>query len=313
MITISPASPHHVRLSQALQLRAVGKLGNRGVEFSFAGTRNLTSITAVTLGLSVGLDGVSVTVKARRGRHNIYVPIKISARADPWTILTGSMINATLNASLILLLRPFEKIKLQRQLRLVEKEMSEKQSRERRNAAAQVRLMVEAAKKKEETERNMQGGGLIILEAHYGTPLPSASNGKPPDPDWYYENRDGDHDLDLAPSLDVRIPLQFFVSKSRLYLPPGSKAGILGFYDMAANPTWLLKATNEGGGWGENLSNGSHKKPWQRPAEQRAQLYIRYLWQRKVYEISIDDCRSLDLPCADEKEVTCLGNEGHVF
>lgn len=271
-----------------------------------SGTRNLTSITAINLGLSVALDGVTVNIKARRGRHNLYVPIKISARCDPWSILAGSMINAALNSSLLMLLRPFEKIRIQRQLRLIEKEMSEKQGRERRNAAAQVRLMVEAAKRKEEVERTVEGGGLVILEARYGKHGPVAnSNGTPPDKEWYLTSRENDHTLDMASSLDVRIPLQFFVSKSKLYLPPGSKAGILGFYDVSSNPTWLLKTSI--------TDQGQTLPPKQKAPEDRPCLYVRYSWRKQVYEITVDDYQLLELPPADERDSTKLGREGSVF
>ncbi len=306
------------RISTAVQVKCVGKLGSRGLECLLAATRNLSSMTAVNFGLGVGLDGVTVSIKARKGRQHIYIPIKISARLDPWSVLVGSVLNAGLNATLVLLVRPFEKARIQRKLRLLEKEISEKQARERRSAAAQVRLMAEAATRKAEAEKkDMKGlGGLVILEARYGTaPLPQQP---PPDSEWYLASREQDHSLDMAAALDVRIPLQFFVKKSRLYLPPGSKAGVLGFYDVSGNPTWLLGAAASEE---EEETRAKFKAPIRPPhhrrrgaadkAKDRPRLYVRYSYLSQVYEVTVDDLEPLELPPLDSSH-TCMGKQGEV-
>jgi len=47
--------------------------------------------------------------------------------------------------------------------------------------------------------------------------------------------------LDVADNVDVTVPLQFFTQDSHLSLPSGSKSGMLGFYDVAKNPSWLYQ------------------------------------------------------------------------
>jgi len=308
------------RISNAFQVKCVGKVGTRGLECMLGATRNLSSLTAVNFGLSMALDGVTVSIKARKGRQHIYIPIKISARLDPWSVLVGSVLNAGLNAGLVLLVRPFEKARVQRQLRMLEKELVEKQARERRNAAAQVRLMAEAAQRKAAAEKSaMKGlGGLVILVGRYGTS--ALPHQRPPDSDWYLPSREQDHNLDMASALDVRIALQFFVNKSRLYLPAGSKAGMLGFYDVAANPTWLLHASTSAddndAGHSKSTAATFHapiRPPHHRRKirRDRPRLYIRYSYLGKVYEMSVDDIESVDLPPLDSSH-TCLGLEGDV-
>jgi curved DNA-binding protein CbpA len=307
------------RISNTVQVKCVGKVGTRGLECMLGATRNLSSLTAVNFGLSVALDGVTVSIKARKGRQHIYIPIKISARLDPWSVLVGSVLNAGLNAGLVLLVRPVEKARVQRQLRMLEKELVEKQARERRNAAAQVRLMAEAAQRKAAAEKTaMKGlGGLVILEGRYGTS--ALPHQRPPDSDWYLPSREQDHNLDMASALDVRIPLQFFVNKSRLYLPAGSKAGMLGFYDVVANPTWLLHASTSAdndAGHGKSTA-ATFRAPIRPPHHRRKsrrdrpRLYVRYSYLGKVYEVTVDDIESVDLPPLDSSH-TCLGLEGDV-
>lgn len=306
------------RISNAVLVKCVGKLGTRGIECLLGATRNLSSLAAINLGLGVGMDGVTVSIKARKGRHHVHVPIKISPQLDPWSVLVGSLLSAGLNAGLVLLVRPFEKARIQRQLRMLEREVSERQARERRNAAAQVRLMAEASIRKAQVEKSaMKGlGGLVILEARYGTS--SMPQKAPPDPEWYLLSRDKEQALDRATALDVRVPLQFFANKSRLQLPPGSKAGMLGFYDVSANPTWLYDpSTSSDGSEPDKSSAAAFRAPLRPPrppeakTKARTRLYVRYSYLGKVYEVTVDDIEPLELPPMDSSH-TCLGTEGQV-
>jgi hypothetical protein len=140
----------------------------------------------------------------------------------------------------------------------------------------------------------------------------------------------------MAPAIDVRVPLQFFVAKGRLYLPPGSKAGVLGFYDVAANPTWLMAAGNASASADTgtaaapvNTAMGRRLRPAPsflapiRPpgppppvggkggGQQHARLYVRYSYRSRVYEVTVDDIQPLELPPLDE-EHTELGPLGSV-
>ncbi len=311
------------------------------MDCALTGTRNLSALVAVSFGLKVALDGVTVTARLRKGRQQLVLPLKISAGLDPWSVLLGGVVGSGMNAVLSLALRPFERARIQRRLRALEQQATARQAKERRHAAAQVRLMAATAGKKREAEQ--AAGGLVILEAQYGTTLPTkgcggggtgVGVGGKPDPAWYQQGREQDRALDMAPAIDVRVPLQFFVAKGRLYLPPGSKAGVLGFYDVAANPTWLLTASSSSssdaahGAETGNRVMGRQMRPAPsflapiRPpgpppsagaaaAHKHARLYVRYAYRSRVYEATVDDIQPLELPPLDE-EHTELGPLGAV-
>lgn len=335
----------HHRISHTVHLSFAAKVGNRGVDASLDGTRTLSSLVAVTFGVKVALDGVTVTTRLRKGRQQLVVPIRISARMDPWSALLGGVVGCGLNAALSLALRPFERVRVQRRLRLLEQQATRQQAVDRRHAAAQVRLMAATAVKKREAEQ--ASGGLVILEAYYGTTLPAAAavpssfasgagsaGSRKPDPDWFAPGREEDRALDLAPAIDVRIPLQFFVAKGRLYLPLGSKAGVLGFYDVAANPTWLLASSPSSSDISDATTTSTTMGRRLRPAPsflapirppgppprkhhqqqqpgQHARLYVRYSYRGRVYEVTVDDIQPLELPPMDG-EHTELGAVGAV-
>lgn len=262
------------------------------------GMRNLNNITGLNLGLAVTFSGVTVSFKARRGRVNLYVPIQIARGIDPWSIVVGSLVQAAVNAGIVSILRPFERVRVQRELRALERQMAERQTQARRNAAAQVRLMLGPSERKRAAE--LSSDGLVILCARYG--LKSAV--KSPDPEWYLTAKDHDTELDTAGSLDVTVPLQFFVRDSRLSLPAGSKAGILGFYDVASNPAWLFEKPPAN-------SQEAAAEPYppsisRKPRTEYPGLYVKYRFRGQVFEVTVDDLRPLDLP-APEGEATCLG------
>jgi hypothetical protein len=281
------------RFTNMLHGKFVGKVGTRGVELLLVGMRSLNHITGLNLGLSVSLSGVSITFKARRGRVNLYVPIQIGKAFDPWSLLVGALVQGAVNASVVALLRPFERLRVQRELRALERSMAAQLCTARRNAAAQVRLMQATASKKRAAEEASEG--LVILAAHYG--LPTA---KTPDPEWFAASRDGDTELDGAGSLDVKVPLQFFVRDSRLDLPPGSKADMLGFYDVAANPAWLFERPANG----QEGADEPFPPTARKPRTQFPVLYVKYCFKGHVYEVTVDDLRPLELPSA---EALCIG------
>jgi hypothetical protein len=104
----------------------------------------------------------------------------------------------------------------------------------------------------------------------------------------------------------VTIPLQFFVKDSRLALPRCSKSLLLGFYDVTANPSWLLSKAA-----GAVDTTGAGGLPGPKQMKAPAQLYVRYRRQKCVYELTVDDLQPLTLP-ADDDLVSCLGSSTSV-
>jgi hypothetical protein len=129
--------------------------------------RELSHATGVNLGMSLTLaGGVTVSVRLRKGRSSLYVPISINRAAlDPMAILVGLAAQGVANLALALVLRPMEKLRVQRDLRMLEKELGEELGRARRRAASQVRLMRAAAERKRAEEEADEQGGLVVLRA----------------------------------------------------------------------------------------------------------------------------------------------------
>ena len=90
----------------------------------------------------------------------------------------------------------------------VENEQQVSREKSKQEAMMQQEFMGRQAKLRIENERNIQNG-LVIEKALY-----------------YVEGRE-------EAVWDVTIPLQFWVTDSRLVLPPSSKRNMLGFYDIA--------------------------------------------------------------------------------
>lgn len=153
-------------------------------------------------------------------------------------------------------------------------------SNAKRNAYEQLSLIVPIAKMKRQREEAVNG--LVILKATYAS-TSTTSN---------------------STSLDVVQQLQFWVNKSRLYLPPLSKGMLLGFYDMSgeimmSSPhesyvhrwmRWMngLLSRLGVGGWHNDFKYYNAIAP--------VTLIVRYKFGNGVYEISIDDNDELDLP-----------------
>jgi len=84
---------------------------------------------------------------------------------------------------------------------------------------------------------------------------------------WYgnlLKEAEGDAQDEKSTIIDVTIPLQYLVEDSQLHLEPTPKANLLGFYDPC-------------------------------PGEDK-QLYIRYLFQDKLHQVTVQDWEALGIP-----------------
>jgi hypothetical protein len=165
------------RFTAKLDCKLITKIGTRGLELFAVGGRNLSLITGLNLGVSYTSSGVAITIKLRRGRMQLYLPVTLSTRFDPWAVLVGAVVQCVVNAAVTGVVRPFERMRVQRELRTVEETSGKAQASRRHDAAAQVRLMLVSATRKRAVEE--ASDGLVILAARYGLDV-----NKPGDPEW---------------------------------------------------------------------------------------------------------------------------------
>ena len=173
--------------------------------------------------------------------------------------------------------------------------------KEKKDAELQIQLMKRKAltNKKNEDEK----GGLVIVDAKYGCQLG--------------HNRDNDKD-----ALDVSIPLQFWVSDSRLVLSSNPKSQMLGFYDVTRKST-SRKVNSKSSSTGGDVNSGSKKNKsgllllWEslfdkkadeindkQEAEQIPTLSIRYKFNGILYDICVRDNESVTIPSPRALKIT---------
>jgi curved DNA-binding protein CbpA len=186
-------------------------------------------------------------------------------------------------------------------------------------AERQQALMKPVAEKKRYRESQLQqlqqsdggGGGLIILGATYWQKLSQKTN----------DESDGDGEeswVHEVVSMDATVQLQFWVNKSKLSIPGRlPKSSWMGFYSLPTESK-LFRTNNSNHGvpkqrwWSngrqmirnlakrwtqrnETAQTNTPKDSWQDP-----QLTVRYSFRGSVYEITVGDTESLELPCRDD-------------
>ena len=149
----------------------------------------------------------------------------------------------------------------------------------RQDADRQLSMIVPIAKLKQKREEAVNG--LVILKATYSI---TSSN----------------------TSLDVVHQLQFWVEKSRLYLPPSSKRLLLGFYDLCEDISPVCKPSYR---WNHlinvvlsRLGVGAGYSQYQSHVDAdggAVTLTVRYKYADGVYETTIEDHDALGLPSRD--------------
>jgi DnaJ family protein C protein 11 len=107
-----------------------------------------------------------------------------------------------------------------RKLQEKRKDQEETLREAKEKAESFVKLMEPAVARKREEEETK--GGLIIQHASYGR-LPQTNEGE--------LKLDEEEDEENPFVIDVTVPLQYLIENSQLHLHPGSKAGLVGFYD----------------------------------------------------------------------------------
>lgn len=153
----------------------------------------------------------------------------------------------------------------------------------RQDAELQKDLMSRQAKRKKREEVDKEG--LVIHKATY-----ALSGGE----EW-----------------DATVPLQFWVNRSSLTLPPTSKSQLLGFYDITSakknqrsNAPHVVGASQSGSWlwwkamWNDLMDLSTSTLPSNAGAASRPNptLYVRYDFKGQAYHITIQDEQELILP-----------------
>ena len=183
-------------------------------------------------------------------------------------------------------------------------------------AEKQAALMNPVAEKKRYRELQLQkkqeigGGGLVILGATYWQKFSQKSN---------HESNNNNEDAWMHEiiSMDATDQLQFWVKESRLSIPSRlPKSSWMGFYSLHTESKLFLRhqrnpmpkqrwwsygreqILNLVHRWTQKenhlADSSSLKHAWQDP-----QLTVRYSFRGSVFEISVGDTESLELPCED--------------
>ena len=124
-------------------------------------------------------------------------------------------------------------------------------------------------------------------------------------------------------NINVTVPLQFFVAHSTLTLPTGSKASLLGFYDVTAaagqqpatvdaHSVSIISAVYSSVKHmiktrvGREQTNNAAAEPSLSSStdDKRCVLYVRYRYAGKTFEITFKDLEQVALPNAS---ADCLG------
>ncbi len=276
--------------------------GIEGWDLKVISTRAISNICKLSLGIKhVSAVGFSTLFKIQRGSINFTVPVLVTTCTSSSFILKGMFMSMLMglfdqtvgdysNGSYLYLTdindqsvnnsatRAKASLEKSKEDFLIE---SDKLKRER---VQQIELMSKTAEAKMKKEQ-MKDDGLVILSAKY-------------------EVQNGD-------SIDVTIPLQFWVMNSALHLPPMSKSNMLGFYDVqrglsfegnrpGARKNGVLKS------WityiftkrrGEEEGNQKGRQLFDMISVPT--LTVRYRCGKDVYEITILDHEELNLPSPD--------------
>ena len=309
-----------IRMSSKLQLgddgksvaRAEAKLSTEAVEVSAGISRRVSKYSRLGTSLALTLTGVTFRLKYKRGETQFVLPFRLSKSVwgyeSPWSVVCGALAEGLVYYGIQALVGPASR----RARNRVAASRARSVRRQRRSARTQQLMMENRARESRGLEER-KVTGLVILQARFGSDLGRVYR-------WELESIDGqaeqvlpggrrfgadsrgtlggggedDADSDeeddvggrnssqndgffYPPNIDVRVPLQFLVRDSVLRLPAHvSKSRMLGFCDPS-------------------IASQEDALP--------PQLFIRYAFGGRVFEIVVGDGEPLLLPSPAANEV----------
>ena len=209
------------------------------------------------------------------GDLSINIPISLLDYHDAWASVALTALSKVIQDAVTLTLRLDKLAAESTELEL--KALHDKQQAARAEALNQQDLMKRQAQSRMNAEK--EKNGLIILNAaYYAT-------------------------SDKRNSLNVTVPLQFWVSDGSLELPAGSKKNLLGFFDVAAaaNQTKAKKEARvevDSSVWSRKFWTGFFRLPKVASKSQAAKplLMITYEFKGRRDQVEIRDEEKLILP-----------------
>ena len=230
----------------------------------------------MTFGVAVshnGSQGTMWILQWTNGDFSLNVPISFLDFQDMWASFALVGLTKLVQDAVAMTLR-LDKVATE-SLVLERKQAQEKRTSARQEATNQQELMRRQARTRSNSEK--ESNGLIIQSATCF--LAESTN--------------------PTVSLDVTIPLQFWVSDGMLELPVGSKKNLLGFFDIAANHDKAKKADLETESifstkWWSGFAR--KQKRVTRAKAMRPRLRVVYEFKGRRDEVLIDDEDKLVLP-----------------
>jgi hypothetical protein len=244
--------------------------GKKSLQLGLVVTQTLES--AAQIGVQVwhaSSRGLTWILTWTHGDLTLRIPVIISSVHEPlWSpfmFVYLSVLSKALEDALIGILGLDGQVD-ERKRKLEQQQFLLNRKKVREDAEQQQRLMKRQAGKQMTQEKERAGEGLIIRQATY----------------WV---KDGE-------SLDVTIPLQFWVTESSLTLPESSKESLLGFCDI--RPDISDEKEDTARSWWARfwtLPKGTGGAPTNMP-----RLTIKYDFEGQSYEITVQGREGLTLP-----------------
>ena len=283
------------------------KIGfDQSIQWKTTLTRTLSSMVNLTLGVQhITKKGFAFLFGIESGTISIHVPILVTSASHAnhlyhikalytccLTLLLNELITEWIEYAQISFLRhggaSLESPIVSRDEESLEwnsfiNEQLDQWNKAKKDAYMQTQRMIPQAKQKMLLENEKQG--LVILKATYGI--------------LDHISKDSNDEY----MLDVTTQLQFWVKDSKLILPPLSKDRLMGFYNVShiywikyhmKNPkdsstfSWLWNQLQYYSGL-RSYKNIQHDNV-------KVKLVVRYQFRNDIYEISILDNESLELP-----------------
>ena len=203
--------------------------GTRGVAVFYGVDNEITKLTRFGGKVSVGSEGVKLTLRFIRAGISFSTSILVSHFPSLGAVFYATAVPLLMFGGLkVLAIAPL--LRRQRQIEVAERraEKAREMLEKKKEAEVAIELMTETVDRVLSVERAKQG--LIIVEAWYGKlfDLDPASGG-----------------LGLPKVIDVHVPLQCLVVDSKLILREENKACIPGFYDPCIGEAKFLRVRYE--------------------------------------------------------------------
>lgn len=258
--------------------------GPSGIEVKTIFARAVASCAVWSIGVKHSVQsGLTWLLQLERNDIVFRVPITICAR-NSRAYWEKSLLLSFVSYLIDNVIR--EIVEDEESLETTKKELKQESSlldsdKSRRDAEQQVKLMVKSALASR--EREVESNGLVILKATYL--------------------------VDGGETMDATTQLQFRVNDSKLRLPSTPKSHLLGFYSLTAVSDLSKEKRPSYESWLPWLPSKKAKDDAS-SASTKPKLTVRYAFEGKVYETTIDETEELVLPGAT---ALCLGESDVVL